>query len=364
MRITWLATIGIVVLTANTTNAQNVHMGTRYQLIDREVESVTTGFRDAEVTSVRTAQGKIETRLRTRDGVSTTTVAPQQVRLIATRTGSAPREIYVDAQSLDAINAERYIAWKSSHGPKRIVELPLRMNETEAPAELREAADAVVWVKTRSGRLEAYSRAGSPRFVEGRELPAFTSVIRQDGEMLGGLAWYQIAQTLVFQTKWQREPLQFRGEDLPKGWAFRPNMAWANIQLLSFAKSAEERGLTAPAQNGRIRSLDTDGCDGLHWLDGSIFRQCCDVHDWCYRKDDPVCGWSSWWFQGSWSCVQCNIEALVCFAASAVRCSAYGCTLYQAFPNYPPPNNCYASYGDFCPAWCGCCDDGTAFGCP
>ena len=31
-------------------------------------------------------------------------------------------------------------------------------------------------------------------------------------------------------------------------------------------------------------SANEPGCDGLHWLDGTVFRYCCDVHDLCYAK--------------------------------------------------------------------------------
>ncbi len=360
---TWLA-IGIAIFSTGVANAQNLRTGTRYQLIDREVESVTTGFRDAEVTSVRMADGRVETRLRAGGKIVSTSVGtPRQVRVFPRGVpGGETREMYVDAEPLDAVNAAGYLSWKAGRFGKRVAE-PASVIDFGGPVEIREAADDVIWVKSRTARMEAFSRIGAKFSPRGREMPAFTSVVRQDGEIMAALAWYSVDQTLVFQTKWRPEPLQVRAQDLPKGWTFRPNMAWANIQLISFVKSAEAHGLTAPVRIGRVRSLNTEGCDGLHWLDGLIFRQCCDIHDACYYKEDPVCGASSWWLQGSWSCVQCNIEALYCFASTTYVCAVYGCTLLVLFPGNPPPN-CYAGYGDFCPAWCGCCDDGTPFGCP
>jgi hypothetical protein len=60
----------------------------------------------------------------------------------------------------------------------------------------------------------------------------------------------------------------------------------------------------------------SDGCTGLHWLDGTIFRPCCDKHDECFEKDcDRECTKWSWikiWER--WDCVACNIAAVLCFA--------------------------------------------------
>jgi hypothetical protein len=59
--------------------------------------------------------------------------------------------------------------------------------------------------------------------------------------------------------------------------------------------------------------VDEPGCDNLHWLDGSIFRACCDQHDRCYESSG--CSASSWWwpFSGSWSCERCNLQVVYCF---------------------------------------------------
>ena len=66
------------------------------------------------------------------------------------------------------------------------------------------------------------------------------------------------------------------------------------------------------------------GCDGLHWLDGSIFRPCCDIHDRCYEKNG--CTWKSWWeWWSGWKCVGCNAGLTLCIT-----------TRYPPFsPSYP-----------------------------
>ena len=58
---------------------------------------------------------------------------------------------------------------------------------------------------------------------------------------------------------------------------------------------------------------DDPGCDDLHWLDGSTFRNCCDIHDLCYEKYG--CTSSTWWrVWTSWNCNRCNGDAVWCFA--------------------------------------------------
>src|SRR5262249_731516 len=52
------------------------------------------------------------------------------------------------------------------------------------------------------------------------------------------------------------------------------------------------------------------GCDGLHWLDNTGFRPCCDQHDRCYQKVVGGCSASSWywgpWWGNTWQCSAWN----------------------------------------------------------
>jgi hypothetical protein len=59
----------------------------------------------------------------------------------------------------------------------------------------------------------------------------------------------------------------------------------------------------------------SDGCTGLHWLDGSIFRPCCDRHDLCFEKDcsQPCTKWSWLMPWARWECTACNMAAVFCF---------------------------------------------------
>ena len=59
------------------------------------------------------------------------------------------------------------------------------------------------------------------------------------------------------------------------------------------------------------------GCDYLHWLDGTIYRFCCDAHDLCYEKYEGCTGRSWWEFWKGWNCDGCNVMAVVCFLGGA-----------------------------------------------
>jgi len=111
------------------------------------------------------------------------------------------------------------------------------------------------------------------------------------------------------------------------GWMFRPDMVWMNLQTLAMYQwktAINERRFVTPAPRpglaGRIAEFfaptvhaNEDGCDGLHWLDGTSFRYCCDIHDYCYAKNG--CSSSTWWRAWtSWSCDECNMNVVWCFA--------------------------------------------------
>jgi hypothetical protein len=119
------------------------------------------------------------------------------------------------------------------------------------------------------------------------------------------------------------------------GWLFKPDMAWMNLQALGFyewGRAKRAAGVTTsasacapkPSLLQRIAGListpvyaaptpNDPGCDELHWLDGSTFRTCCDIHDLCYEKYG--CTASSWWrVWTSWNCNRCNGEVVWCFS--------------------------------------------------
>src|SRR6185437_2064928 len=103
--------------------------------------------------------------------------------------------------------------------------------------------------------------------------------------------------------------------------------AWASVQGFAFEHFHQEiaaHGFVAragerPTLPARLASFfapalaaNEPGCDDLHWLDGTVFRYCCDMHDQCYETDGCTAGsWWQWW--KSWSCDNCNMTVIVCF---------------------------------------------------
>ncbi len=322
--------IAICLFIGTVASAQNTSLGKRYQVIDNEVESVSTRFEKVEVTTSRTADGKVVTRIRSADGKAAGRALVSQTE-----------------KPLDAVNADRYLGWKDG-------ELAVRKRFEER--ELGRAAGDILEVTTRTRTLEAFSRRGliGGRH-EGKELPAFTSVLRTaDGkEDLGRLAWFAENQVLVFQMKWDAEPYYVTADVLPEGWTFQPNMAWANIQLISFAKSHDD---IVVHKAKSLTPLDDVGCTGLHWLDGGVLRPCCDIHDQCYYKNG--CTFRSWWFQGSWSCVACNIEAVLCMTLRTYLCEyTDNCPIIGWRGDWGGGGtyDCYIEGSGWCPAYCRAC---------
>ncbi|HEX6096539.1 MAG TPA: hypothetical protein VF432_09465 [Thermoanaerobaculia bacterium] len=350
--------------------AQNLGMGARYHIIDREVEEVVTRFADAEVITTRDG-ARIVTEVRSLDGKRMRepfASSPEQVRLVPTKITATAQPLLVDALSLDAVNAQAYLAMV------RRRDLSVRGNldtleraNSNARANMTAAAEEVVSVRSRTATLEAYSQRGNPDSPREQELPAFTSVLRErkTGDVLGVMAWFPKHQALVYQTRWHQDPIVINPAAMKMEWSFTPNPAWANIQLLSFAKGAPA-GYVQRQPSGGGKRLGTDnepGCDGfgglLHrLLDGTIFQPCCDQHDACYYAETPNCTAGSWWFQGTWACTACNIQVILCMTMLDWEELLTAALISFKYPLYrwqPPDPNCYFSWMGDCPSWCyGC----------
>jgi hypothetical protein len=124
------------------------------------------------------------------------------------------------------------------------------------------------------------------------------------------------------------------------GWPFTPDMVWMNLQtigLYHWKTIIDEKGFVARQQNqappcgpsaSAKRSIvdyfvptllaNEPGCDPpLQWLDGTVLRFCCDVHDYCYGKFG--CNWTTWWnWWSSWQCDACNVGVVWCFMGGGV----------------------------------------------
>jgi hypothetical protein len=163
-----------------------------------------------------------------------------------------------------------------------------------------------------------------------------------DGVPIGEANWFAKEQVLIWNIpgvtagSLTAEQMKTYG-----GWPFKPDAEWLNLQTLAFYhfKSALDKEGTVAARTppaSRPRQLldflvapvqaNEPGCDSLHWLDGTVLRFCCDVHDRCYEKYG--CSSRSWWqWWSSWTCDVCNIGAVFCFAGGGA-----GRGPFQPFP--------------------------------
>ena len=108
-------------------------------------------------------------------------------------------------------------------------------------------------------------------------------------------------------------------------------MVWMNLQTIAlyhWKTAIKEKGFVARCDQSKPNPLvqffmptlsaNDPGCDDpFHWLDGTMLRFCCDVHDYCYEKNG--CNYRSWWMiWTSWRCDYCNMVAVHCFEVGAV----------------------------------------------
>ena len=156
------------------------------------------------------------------------------------------------------------------------------------------------------------------------------TTLYRDGVAIGQANYFTFERVFAWRIPGLTEGVINNENQKPRygGWLFRPDMTWMNLQTLGMYqwKTAmnEKRYLNgAPAPKPTLLTRVTGffapalhanepGCDDLHWLDGTNFRYCCDIHDYCYEKYG--CASSSWWkVTTSWRCDQCNIEVVWCF---------------------------------------------------
>ncbi|BCS33558.1 hypothetical protein TBR22_A27850 [Luteitalea sp. TBR-22] len=241
----------------------------------------------------------------------------------------------------------------------------------------------------------------------------FTAAIRdaRTGAPRGFVRWFDTAQVLTWKIEGGSQGVVLP-ERLRGGWTFTPTMGWANVQAYQFATGAASTldavtpmaarheaappaapvpfmlvaravapvpALAAGLVGARTREVVSDvlgdlsqrwwaiagaagavrnepGCDNLHWLDGSIFRACCDVHDKCYETNG--CSSSSWWwpFSGSWSCQRCNAQVVYCFCtvSNPAYCGGGG-SGSSGGDGGASGGGCTSVAGGFCPVECQSC---------
>lgn len=159
---------------------------------------------------------------------------------------------------------------------------------------------------------------------------SFATNFTQHGVRIGWVSWHAKPRVMVWSFPGVTEGLldDARLADIG-GWPFIPDQTWINVQAYAYYfyyKLPKDKGIAEvrPAPPSLAATLlqyllptlhaNEPGCDaGLHWLDVSVFRPCCDRHDRCYGKDG--CTARSWRhpFETGWQCLKCNIVVTLCF---------------------------------------------------
>jgi hypothetical protein len=315
--------------------------GATYYWLEGLAQKVTVEFGDATAVTERGADGAIRTRLsdgagnelatfqvsrvgsstdaldyRPHGGTAVVAARPAGVHPTSAWAGRQVYQLWKDGQR------RRGAALQWRDGLMRRAGAPAGALDDETERIRTEWPDGMTATVTRRFEVRPNVRTGA-RF-RGH---AIVSRFERRGARTGSIVWYPEEQVLVW--KFPGMTTGYVTADRLKevgGWSFTPDMAWATVQGFAFQHfyaQIQANGFVArndsPTWLGRAAgflmptlSANEPGCDGLHWLDGTIFRMCCDVHDNCYAKYG--CSWKSWWqWWSSWSCDTCNMGAAFCF---------------------------------------------------
>jgi len=320
--------------------------GVTYHSLERQATRVTTRFADAVALANRTPDGQLSTRLTDLAGNDMVTLRVHHVDAeidslefaLAERPG-APATHAVRRPglrpTLDWSNEQAYSLWKDRDAVDRS---SLEWQDTlMRPAGAQKRAPNAGALQTDTEWQGGFSGTVSKKiathvsYVTGRQTtgPVFVSHFMRDGVEVGSSQWWPQEQTFAWAFPGLTEGYVDASRMRPNGgWAVTPDMAWMNTQNLAFYQFhtlVKERGTISARHEGWLQKIgalvapilhaNEPGCDGLHWLDQSIFRPCCDSHDLCYSREDPNCTANSWWmWWSSWQCDQCNIYVVGCFA--------------------------------------------------
>jgi hypothetical protein len=319
--------------------------GETYYWLESQALRETTRFADAIAIAERGADGDVVTRLTDLAGNELAALTVDRIAQNSSVVEYRPRvdrvvraAVRPDVRpTLDWGNRQAYLLWKdrrSSAGSAvewrgdflRHRQAPAMDVDSHVVQTATEWPDALVAVTTPSSGPRRNVMTGQP--ARGRVL---ASRLRSGGLQVGEIRWYSDEQVLAWSypglTSGFVDPERLKPAG---GWPLAPDPAWMNVQGYAFRYfHARLDGGAARAGTGPTGSrwaarlveffaptvmANSPGCDGLHWLDRTVFRPCCDSHDRCYEKYG--CNWTTWWtWWTSWSCTTCNGSAVFCFAS-------------------------------------------------
>jgi hypothetical protein len=319
--------------------------GATYYSLESQTTRLTTRFADTVIVSERGFDGDLHAKVHDANGnevghfnvdrLDDANAIVQYVRqdgkiLQAFREPGAP-------PTLDWTNHQAYSLWKDRVDPTaatlewqdglmRPKGAAGRNVEKETVELQTEWANGLV-AKTERRSVKQHE-AFKGRRVQGEVL---ISRLTRDGVDVGTVNWFVEDRLLMWDFPGLTKSY-LSTEHLAEfgGWPFTPDMTWLNLQTIAFyhfKTLINSRGFVAskqsPAPNRILQFFaptlhaNEEGCDDLHWLDGTVLRYCCDVHDICYQKNG--CNSTSWWqFWTNWTCTYCNAWAASCFVNGGV----------------------------------------------
>jgi hypothetical protein len=292
--------------------------GATFHLLEQRATRVTTRFDTGSAVAERAVDGALRTRVFDRAGT-------ERATLRAETTGGLrferPGASALHTRARDEVTPT--LAWANAQAYALHVDGATRLEWRGAVLRGRGRAPIVeqaIETEFADGFVAQTRRGISPTGE-----PYYFTTLALHGTEVGRMRYMLTSRELVFsfpglvQDRITPAALASVG-----GWSFTPTMEWVGVQALGFyhfRTAAKLRAAQQPALPWLARAWNVivpavaanePGCDVLHWLDGTIFRQCCDQHDRCYTING--CTWGSWWwFTGSWSCNNCNTWAVTCF---------------------------------------------------
>jgi hypothetical protein len=327
--------------------------GDTYYWLEAQTTRLTTRFPDAVVVSERGSGGELRAKIADAAGnESANLTATSTVLQYRPTTGRSVQALNDSGErpTLEWANRQTYLLWKGRRATAPLTwQGGLMRPADSAPRDLdREIVELhTEWaggisMRTRRTADVSFSFTDSAsrktRVVSGETLAGRVS---KDGVEVGRSAFF--VRDKVFMWNLPNRTQGFLAPEHLKdfgGWPFSPDAHWVNLQTIAFyhfktlidangfvarngraCGSPEGSRLAGRLANFFVPSLAANepGCDGLHWLDGTVVRFCCDVHDMCYERYG--CTYHSWWqIWSSWRCDACNAWAAWCFAQGGCSC--------------------------------------------